>query len=114
MRHASQGGSIALAAAGLVPDLLAAPADMAFLFHFPRAVNLSDRESCTEIPNCLSVERDEVAAAFPALSYLDGVTLARRAPAPAKFSVGLMDPFFYRHRPQIPSQHTPDNAMAPP
>jgi cephalosporin-C deacetylase len=38
------------------------------------------------------VHRDHVAAAFRTLSYLDGVTFARRATAPALFSVGLMDP----------------------
>jgi cephalosporin-C deacetylase len=38
------------------------------------------------------VHRDQVAAAFRTLSYLDGVSLPRRARAPALFSVALMDP----------------------
>jgi cephalosporin-C deacetylase len=88
----SQGGGIALAAAGLVPDLLGAMPDVPFLCHFRRAVELSDREPYTEITTYLSVHRSHVAAAFSTLSYLDGVSFARRATAPALFSVGLMDP----------------------
>jgi len=88
----SQGGGIALAAAGLVPDLLAAMPDVPFGCHFRRAVDLSDREPYTEITTYLSVHRAHAAAAFRTLSYLDGVSFARRATAPALFSVGLMDP----------------------
>jgi cephalosporin-C deacetylase len=88
----SQGGGIALAAAGLVPDLLGVMADVPFLCHIRRAVELSDREPYTEITTYLSVHRSHVAAAFSTLSYLDGVSFARRATAPALFSVGLMDP----------------------
>ena len=89
---ASQGGGIALAVAGLVPDLLGVMADVPFLCHFRRAVELSDRAPYTEIASYLSVHRGHVAKAFRTLSYLDGVTFARRATAPALFSVGLMDP----------------------
>jgi cephalosporin-C deacetylase len=89
---ASQGGGIALAAAGLVPDLLGVMADVPFLCHIRRAVDLSDREPYTEITTYLSVHRDHVSAAFRTLSYLDGVSFARRATAPALFSVALMDP----------------------
>jgi len=88
----SQGGGIALAVAGLVPDLLGVLPDVPFLCHFRRAVDLSDREPYTEITTYLSVHRDHVAAAFRTLSYLDGVSFACRATAPALFSVGLMDP----------------------
>ena len=88
----SQGGGIALAAAGLVPDLLGAMPDVPFGCHFRRAVDLSDREPYTEITTYLSVHRAHAAAAFRTLSYLDGVSFARRATAPALFSVGLMDP----------------------
>jgi len=88
----SQGGGIALAAAGLVPDLLGVLPDVPFLCHFRRAVDLSDREPYTEITIYLSVHRDHVEAAFHTLSYLDGVSFACRATAPALFSVGLMDP----------------------
>lgn len=44
------------------------------------------------ITTYLSVHRDHVSAAFRILSYLDGVNFARRATAPALFSVALMDP----------------------
>ena len=88
----SQGGGIALAAAGLVPDLLGVLADVPFLCHIRRAVDLSDREPYTEVTTYLSVHRTHVSAAFRTLSYLDGVNFARRASAPALFSVALMDP----------------------
>ena len=57
-----------------------------------RAVDLSDREPYTEITTYLSVHREHAATAFRTLSYLDGVSFARRATAPALFSVALMDP----------------------
>jgi len=88
----SQGGGIALAAAGLVPGLMGVLPDVPFGCHFRRAVDLSDREPYTEITTYLSVHREHAAAAFRTLSYLDGVNFARRATAPALFSVGLMDP----------------------
>ncbi|MEQ1737676.1 MAG: acetylxylan esterase, partial [Rhodoglobus sp.] len=40
----------------------------------------------------LAVHRTEVDAVFEVLSYFDGVAFAQRASAPARFSVGLMDP----------------------
>jgi cephalosporin-C deacetylase len=88
----SQGGGITLAAAGLVPGLMGVMPDVPFGCHFRRAVDLSDREPYTEITTYLSVHREHVGAAFRTLSYLDGVNFARRATAPALFSVGLMDP----------------------
>lgn len=88
----SQGGGITLAAAGLVPDLLGVMPDVPFGCHFRRAVDVSNREPYTEITTYLSVHRQHAAAAFRTLSYLDGVSFARRATAPALFSVGLMDP----------------------
>jgi len=88
----SQGGGIALAAAGLVPGLLGVLPDVPFGCHFRRSVDLSDQEPYTEITTYLSVHRAHAAAAFRTLSYLDGVSFARRATAPALFSVGLMDP----------------------
>jgi len=81
-----------LAAAGLVPDLLGVMPDVPFGCHFRRAVDVSNREPYTEITTYLSVHRQHAAAAFRTLSYLDGVSFARRATAPALFSVGLMDP----------------------
>ncbi len=88
----SQGGGITLAAAGLAPDLVAAAMpDVPFLCHYRRATQLIDTMPYSEITRYLKTHRDRVAAAFRTLSYFDGVNFARRAPAPALFSVGLMD-----------------------
>jgi len=88
----SQGGGITLAVAGLVPDLVGAMPDVPFLCHFRRAVDLADTDPYCEVTRYLSVHRDQVEQVFDTLSYLDGANFARRAHAPALFSVGLMDP----------------------
>jgi cephalosporin-C deacetylase len=87
----SQGGGISLAVAGLVEGLAAVAPDVPFLCDFQRAVQITDRDPYQEIRRYLKVHRDMVATAFTTLSYLDGVSHARRATAPALFSVGLMD-----------------------
>lgn len=89
---ASQGGGIALAAAGLVPGLAAVLTDVPFLCHFERAVGLTGAEPYAEVVRYLSVHRTRDEQTFETLSYFDGVTFASRATAPALFSVGLMDP----------------------
>lgn len=88
----SQGGGITLAVAGLVPDLFAVMPDVPFLCHFRRAVSLVDTDPYGEITTYLSVHREHAEQAFRTLSYLDAVNHARRASAPALFSVALMDP----------------------
>ncbi|MDR6868836.1 cephalosporin-C deacetylase [Microbacterium resistens] len=88
----SQGGGIAIAAAGLSSGLVAAMPDVPFLSHFTRAVGLTDEEPYQEIVRYLAVHRDAAPRTFETLSYFDGVNLARRATAPALFSVALMDP----------------------
>jgi cephalosporin-C deacetylase len=88
----SQGGGIALAAAGLVPDLVAAMPEVPFLSHFERAVQIVDREPYLELVRYLSVHKNKIDTAFETLSYFDGVNLAKRALAPALFSVALFDP----------------------
>lgn len=87
----SQGGGIALAVAGLVPELVATMPDVPFLCHFERAVGLTDSDPYHEITSYLSVHRDAVARTFATLSYFDGVAFAKRALAPALFSTGLLD-----------------------
>jgi cephalosporin-C deacetylase len=87
----SQGGGITLAAAGLVTDVVAAMPDVPFLCHFQRAVDICDQDPYMEITRYLSVHRDATAEAFTTLSYFDGVNFAKRAKAPALFSVALMD-----------------------
>ena len=89
---ASQGGGMALAVAGLVPDLTAVLPDVPFLCHYRRAVEVTASDPYAEITRYLSVHRDQVETAFRTLSYVDAVNLAKRATAPALVSVALMDP----------------------
>jgi cephalosporin-C deacetylase len=87
----SQGGGIALAAAGLVPDLAAAMPDVPFLCHFRKAVEMVDTDPYHEIAVFCHVHRDRTERVFETLKYFDGLNFAARAKAPALFSVGLMD-----------------------
>lgn len=87
----SQGGGIAIAAAGLVPGLWAAMPDVPFLCHFRRAIGLTDTLPYREVVDYLAVHRDRVKETFKTLSYFDGVAFAARAEAPALFSAALMD-----------------------
>jgi cephalosporin-C deacetylase len=87
----SQGGGIALAAAGLAKDLVAVMPDLPFLCHFQRAVDICEQAPYTEITRYLSVHRGAAPTAFNTLSYFDAVNFAKRATAPALFSVALMD-----------------------
>jgi cephalosporin-C deacetylase len=88
----SQGGGISLAVAGLVPGLAAVMPDVPFLCNFRRSVELTPGDPFAEVARYLAVHRGSVDRAFETLSYLDGVNFARRATAPALFSVALMDP----------------------
>lgn len=87
----SQGGGIALAVAGLVPDLTAAMPDVPFMCHFERAVSITDADPYGEIRRYLAVHRDAVERTFTTLSYFDGVNFAKRANAPTLWSAGLFD-----------------------
>jgi cephalosporin-C deacetylase len=87
----SQGGGLALAVSGLVPDLAAVMTDVPFLCHYRRALEVSDRDPFAEITRYLSVRRQAVDQVFTTLSYFDGVNFAKRASAPAYFSVALQD-----------------------
>jgi cephalosporin-C deacetylase len=87
----SQGGGLALAVAGLVPDLVAVMPDVPFLCHYRRALEVSDRNPYEEIARYLSVRRSTVEQVFTTLSYFDAVNFAKRANAPALFSVALRD-----------------------
>jgi cephalosporin-C deacetylase len=77
--------------AGLVPDVAAVMPDVPFLCHMRRAVETTDAPPYSEVSAYLAVHRGDVEQAFRTLSYLDGVNFARRAGAPALFSVALMD-----------------------
>jgi cephalosporin-C deacetylase len=87
----SQGGGLALAVAGLVPDLAAVLPSAPFLCHVARAIEITDAAPYAEIVTFLSVHREAEAAVRRTLSYVDGVNFARRASAPAFFGVGLRD-----------------------
>jgi len=87
----SQGGGMALAVAGLVPEVAAVMPDVPFLSHFRRSVQITAKDPYAEVGRYLAVHRDHVEPAFRTLSYFDVVNHARRATAPARFSVALMD-----------------------
>lgn len=89
---ASQGGALALAAAALVPDQVAAVlCDVPFLCDVRRAAALAQAEPYLELVRYLGAHRDRVETTFATLAYFDGAVLARLAAAPALFSVALMD-----------------------
>ena len=88
----SQGGGIAIAAAGLAEGLVGAMPDVPFLSHFERAVGLTDRDPYNEIVRYLAVHRDAADTVFSTLAYFDGIHFAKRATAPSLVSVALMDP----------------------
>ncbi len=88
---ASQGGGLALAAAGLADGVAAALVDIPFLCHIRHGVQLSDSDPYREVARYLGAHRDQVDAVFRTLSYVDGVHLGARASAPALFSVALED-----------------------
>jgi cephalosporin-C deacetylase len=87
----SQGGGLALAVAGLVPELAAAVVTAPLMCDIRRAVSLADAGPYIELVTYLAVHRDAVERAFDTLSYVDGVMFARRARAPLHLGVGLRD-----------------------
>ncbi|MFI6977317.1 acetylxylan esterase [Embleya sp. NPDC050154] len=87
----SQGGGIALAMSGLIPDLTAVVAEVPFLCHFRRGAEIAATGPFGELTRYLAAHRDHVDAAFRTLGYFDAVNHVARATAPALFSVALMD-----------------------
>jgi cephalosporin-C deacetylase len=88
----SQGGGIALAVAGLIPDQVKVLlADVPFLCHFRRAIEITDRLPYREIVDYLKTQRTKVETALATLAYFDGVHFAPRVTARTLCSVGLMD-----------------------
>lgn len=88
---ASQGGGIALAVSGLEENVTAVMADVPFLCHFHRAIEITDSAPYSEISQYLKVHRNQVDIVFNTLSYFDALNFAVRATSQALFSVGLMD-----------------------
>jgi cephalosporin-C deacetylase len=87
----SQGGGLALAVAGLVPDLMLALPDVPFMCHWRRATEITDGDPYNEVVRYVKVHRDHAERVFQTLTYFDGMNFAARARVPALFSVGLMD-----------------------
>jgi cephalosporin-C deacetylase len=88
---ASQGGGLALAVAGLVPDLAGVIAEVPFLQHIRRATEITDGFPYKEVADFCKVHRDKVETVFGTLAYFDGLNFAARTTAPARYTVGLMD-----------------------
>jgi cephalosporin-C deacetylase len=88
---ASQGGGVALAVAGLMPDVGVLMTDVPFLCDFRRATQLVDSHPYQEIVQYCRVHRQKVEQVFNTLSYFDGMNFAARAKATALFSTALMD-----------------------
>lgn len=87
----SQGGGLALAVAGLVPDLTAVAALVPFLCDFSRAMQITDQQPYSEIASFLKVHRQDVKTVMDTLANFDSVFFARRAGAPLYVSAALMD-----------------------
>jgi len=88
----SQGGGLALAAAALVPQVVAAcHADVPFLCDIQRAITLAPSAPYTEVPEFLAHNVDLIPAALDTLRYVDCALPARRITARCLLSVGLMD-----------------------
>jgi cephalosporin-C deacetylase len=88
----SQGGGLALAAAALVPQVVAVcHADVPFLCDIQRGITLSPDAPYTEVPEFLAHNVDLIPAALDTLRYVDCALLARRITARCLLSVGLMD-----------------------
>jgi cephalosporin-C deacetylase len=87
----SQGGGLALAAGHLAGEVDGVLADVPFLAHPRRAVQVTDSRPYGELIEYCSVHPQRVDDVFATLSYVDAVNHARRGSAPALFSVGLID-----------------------
>lgn len=88
----SQGGGIAIAVSGLVPDWIkVVMPDVPFLCHYRRATQLVDTDPYAEIVRFCKTHRTQIETVFHTLAYFDGVNFATRANASALFSTALMD-----------------------
>jgi len=87
----SQGGGIAIAAAGLVPDVWALLPDVAFLCAWEHGANVALSDPYEELRRYLAVHREHTETVWNTAAYFDGVNFAKRIHVPALFSVALMD-----------------------
>jgi cephalosporin-C deacetylase len=87
----SQGGGIALGVGALVPDLVAVLAQAPFLTDAPHGMQRAAQGPWLEVREYLTTHPGRTDAVARTLSYVDGVTSARRAVAPGWISDGLND-----------------------
>ena len=87
----SQGGGIALAAAGLDGGTAAALVDVPFLCGWAEAVRTAEEGPYRELVELCRQRPDRAIQALRTVRYGDGVSFAARASAPALFSVALRD-----------------------
>lgn len=87
----SQGGGLSIAVAGLLPEVKVCFADVPFMQHFRRAIEITPSDPYPEIARFLQVHRDKIDAVLRTLSYCDGLNFAARMQARTLYSVGIMD-----------------------
>lgn len=87
----SQGGGLTLAVAALDPRPKLAMADVPFLCHFRRALEVTDRDPYQEIAVYCQRYPERIDQAFATLSYVDNLNLADRIRCPVLITVGLQD-----------------------
>src|SRR4051812_10324442 len=88
----SQGGGLALAAASLAAERVAAVvAQVPFLCDVRRAVTLTDADPYHELVRFCRIHPDRAATAMATVDHVDMVHLVPRAAAPALFAVALHD-----------------------
>jgi cephalosporin-C deacetylase-like acetyl esterase len=87
----SQGAGIALATAGLVPDIAAGHFQAPFLADIRQSTRTVRTFPYEEITKYLATHRTSVDRVWQTLAYFDAIAFARRAQAPAWFSAGQLD-----------------------
>ncbi|AZB41692.1 cephalosporin deacetylase [Bacillus sp. FJAT-42376] len=90
----SQGGALAIAAAALQEDLLFSCADIPFLTHFKRSVQLASEGPYQEIYHYFKVHdplHKTEKTVYETLSYVDCMNLASRVQCPVMVGIGLED-----------------------
>lgn len=92
----SQGGYLAIAAAGLAPslgiELAGAMPDVPFMCNVRRGVELTDNPPYALVADLLKAAPHMEDQVWETLSFFDGVSFAGRARCPGYFSVALSDP----------------------
>jgi cephalosporin-C deacetylase len=88
----SQGGGLALGAASLAPDRVAAVvSQVPFLCDFRRAVRITDANPYHELVRFCRINPDRADAVMDTVNHIDMVHLVPRATAPALFAAALHD-----------------------